>query len=293
MTTTTSDAKTGDSLMFPLRNGNKNDPGGLGRIPAWADEDGARRRLWLSSMVRAAAGAGFGEIIWHQPWGVKPGQPGVQGWVPEGQCAMLRERDWERFTDLMYATVLARDLGIERRTAFEGFGRVASFWRRIFGQRWMWPEYTNEMDRKRFAKHIDAAVQMGCTGLALDSFAAGHMAKGQGANWRRLAADHWLELISEGYAPEFRECSWMLWGDQIDRTADLPEGLLLPAATKGGEFRRICVINGHTLIERNGARKCVTPADMLEAAERFRAEGWSICFEAAGVGEIRALGTRH
>lgn len=247
------------------------------RLREWADEDAKRRREWVLSIVRECARIGAAEIIWLAPWGVPEGS-----YVPAGQMERLRVEDIGRFDDIRAANDLAAELGIARRTVFEGIGRQASTLRRwltLGSVKWVYPRFSNLNERAIFDRHVIAAKEANCTGVAIDSMAAADRLYGEALRWWEIARLSGMELAGEGYMPT-APVDWMLWAWQIQQTN---------LSSRWPRFHHDrCVISGHTAGVED-------PVSAVRLGREMEGRGWWCvysCHSVEWVGEVgKALGT--
>lgn len=264
--------------IFPLGTDQRTKTDPRHRLREWADQDHKRRRRWLKSMLDAARDAGAEDI-----WLAAPN--GTHGEVALESEQTLRLDD-RRYDDLGWACDSYQngdcDLGL-----MDGFGWLDKPRAFFFdpggfptGNGWRIPMFTVPSDRRRVERGWESTAALGFGKLILDQLSTANKLTGEGWRWARFgSALTGMTVVGEGVGLS-KISNRVLWGWQIDQFPEEQPSLIADS---------YCVIDGHTQIELGGEEKCVTPADMRRAAQRFKDAGWTIIYSAASPERIREI----
>ena len=263
-------------------------------LPGWRSEDQAERRDFLMGIAQAAAEADASEVVESCPRG-NWAAPEKAGYVESRQFDCLEP---ERFADLMWVNRWLRDrkIGVG---AFTGIGcpdtwlpREArfravrdpaanngkgwnyldigkSFYALLGEYEWMW----------------NAAI----TRVYIDHLSGFHAFTGKADELVKTIRGNIgssMEVVGEGYMPT-THCSNMMMAWQIDATGSRPRG----GDKRLAPNRRsdICLVSGHSTVEKGGGRPVRTAEDQVECAQRFIADGWEIAYTAASAADVEKL----
>lgn len=255
-------------------------------LPEWADQNHKRRRAWLKGMLDAAVEVGARDVWLAAPNGTH-GLVALESEQTIGLDAYRRE-------DIAWACAECHALkGGPSIGVMDGFGWLDR--KRMWfidpggkpdGRGWRFPQFTVSAERRRVERGWLDMAGLGLRSLIVDHAAGAHNLLGEFHRWAGFGrALTNMEIVAEGHAPELG-CSRVMWGWQIDKTAATP--LFWDNA-----LRSLAVMSGHTEISKTPAGmgpRCITPADMLRAAERFRDGGWHMVYACETASKIREIG---